>query len=129
MVKSTQFHQYFTWSFYRRRSQTLKKKTVKLSVFFALLGSESIKCACKMLVKLTPSYWQIKMLIKIDFKCNMIGVSVMVDRLFGASLCMFFIQFKVQQIGGIIFLSIFTVQQKELLASYFQTSNNRLSSQ
>jgi len=30
------------------------KNTVKLLVFFALLGSVSIKAACKMLVKSTP---------------------------------------------------------------------------
>jgi len=31
-----------------------EKKTVKLSVFFALLGSARIKAACRMLMKLTP---------------------------------------------------------------------------
>jgi len=33
-----------------------QKKTVKLSSFFALLGSAPIKAACRMLVKLTPNY-------------------------------------------------------------------------
>ncbi len=32
------------------------KKTVKLSIFFTLLGSTSIKAAPKMLVKLTPVF-------------------------------------------------------------------------
>ncbi len=30
------------------------KKTVKLSIFFTLLGFTSLKAACKMLMKLTP---------------------------------------------------------------------------
>jgi len=30
------------------------KKTVKLAIFFALLGSAFVKAACRMLMKLTP---------------------------------------------------------------------------
>ena len=33
-----------------------QKKTVKLSSFFALLGSSRVKAACRTLVKLTPSF-------------------------------------------------------------------------
>ena len=36
------------------------KKTVKLSSFFALLGSSSVKAASKMLVKLTPGVLRLK---------------------------------------------------------------------
>ena len=49
-----QFHQRSTSSFYACRSQKCKK-TIKSSSFFALLGSTSVKSACRMLVKLTPS--------------------------------------------------------------------------
>ncbi len=42
-----------TSSFYWRRSQK-RKKTVKLSVFFALLGSARAKAALRTLIKLTP---------------------------------------------------------------------------
>jgi len=38
-----------------QRSKMRKKNTVKLSVFIALLGSEVVKAACKILGKLTPS--------------------------------------------------------------------------
>jgi hypothetical protein len=48
-----QFHQCSTSSFYASRSQKWKK-TVKLSVFFSLLGSASAKAACRTLMKLTP---------------------------------------------------------------------------
>jgi len=34
----------------------LKKKTVKSSSFIALLGSASVKAACRILVKLTPDF-------------------------------------------------------------------------
>jgi len=40
------FHQHFLCSFYLPRSQKLKN-TVKLSVFFALLGSPHIKASSK----------------------------------------------------------------------------------
>ena len=43
----------FTLSFYPRRSQK-RKKLLDLAVFFALLGSERVKAARKMLVKWTP---------------------------------------------------------------------------
>jgi len=38
---------------FRRADPKSAKKTVKLSSFFVLLGSASIKAACRMLVKLT----------------------------------------------------------------------------
>ncbi len=47
-----QFHQHFMSSFYACISQK-RKKTVKSSVSFALLGSASAKAACKMLVNST----------------------------------------------------------------------------
>ncbi len=37
-----------------RADSKTTKDTVKLSVFFALLGSECVNAACKMLVKSTP---------------------------------------------------------------------------
>ena len=40
-------------SFYARRSGK-RKKQLELTVFFALLGSASVKAARKMLVKFTP---------------------------------------------------------------------------
>jgi len=40
-----QFHQRFMYSFYAHKSQ-LHKNTVKLSVFFAVLGSASVKASC-----------------------------------------------------------------------------------
>ena len=43
----------FTRIFYAHRSLKCKK-LFDLTVFFALLGSASVKAACKMLVKLTP---------------------------------------------------------------------------
>ena len=43
----------FTCSFYACRSRK-HKKLLDLTVFFALLGSSSVKAALKMLVKLTP---------------------------------------------------------------------------
>ena len=46
----------FTRSFYVRRSQK-RKKLLDLTVFFVLLGSERVKAARKMLVKLTPRLW------------------------------------------------------------------------
>jgi len=49
----SQFHQRSTSSIYARRPRK-RKKTVKLSIFFALLGSGGIKAAHKMLVELTP---------------------------------------------------------------------------
>ena len=42
----------FTPSFYARRFQK-RKKLLNLTVFFALLGSEHVKAACKILVKST----------------------------------------------------------------------------
>ena len=48
-----QFHQCSTSSFYARRSQKCKK-LLDLTVFFALLGSASVKAARRMLMKLTP---------------------------------------------------------------------------
>ena len=42
----------FTRSFYARRSRK-RKKQLELTVFFALLGSASVKASSKMLVKLT----------------------------------------------------------------------------
>jgi len=47
-----QFHQRSMSSFYAHRSQK-HKKTVNLSVFFAILGSVCVKAACRMLMKLT----------------------------------------------------------------------------
>jgi len=41
-------------SFYTHADPKSAKKTVKLSVFFALLGSAGVKAACEMLMKLTP---------------------------------------------------------------------------
>jgi len=52
-----QFHQHFKCSFYVHRSQSSKKYSQVVS-FFALLGSEQVKDACKMLVKSTPEYMQ-----------------------------------------------------------------------
>jgi len=46
-----QFHQHSTYSFYVCRSQ--KRKTVKLSIFFTLLGSTSAKAVRRTLMKLT----------------------------------------------------------------------------
>jgi hypothetical protein len=48
-----QFYQRFTTSFYASRSRK-RKNTVKLSVFFALLGSVHEKAARRLLMKLTP---------------------------------------------------------------------------
>jgi len=48
-----QFHQYFSPGFYAHRSPKSAKNTVKLSVFFALLGSLHVKALHKMLVKST----------------------------------------------------------------------------
>ena len=45
----------FTCRFYARRSRKLKK-LLELTVLIALLGSESVKAARKMLVKLTPCF-------------------------------------------------------------------------
>jgi len=45
-----QFHQHFTRAIFVHRSQK-RKKTDSLTVFFALMGSASVKAACKMLVK------------------------------------------------------------------------------
>jgi len=50
--RGVDFTNMFTQSFYAQRSQK-RKKTVKSSVSFALLGSPCIKAALKMLVKLT----------------------------------------------------------------------------
>jgi len=47
----TQFHQQAA---YTPTDPESAKKTVKLSIFFALLGSEQAKAARKMLIKLTP---------------------------------------------------------------------------
>ena len=49
-----QFHQHTTSSFYAGRSRK-RKKTVKLSSFFPLLGSAGVKAACRTLVKLIPA--------------------------------------------------------------------------
>jgi len=52
-VKTTGlFHQHSTSSFFARRSR--KHKTVKFSVFFALLESARAKAALRTLMKLTP---------------------------------------------------------------------------
>jgi len=48
-----QFHLRSKCSFYAHRSRK-QKKTAKLSVFFALLGSSSVKAACRTLMKFTP---------------------------------------------------------------------------
>jgi len=53
------FPQQFTHSFYLQRSQK-RKNTVKLSVFFVLLGSQRIKATSKMLVKSTPGCNKVK---------------------------------------------------------------------
>ncbi len=50
----SQFHQRSTSSFYIHRSWKCKK-TVKLSVFFALWGLGCPKAACRTLMTLTPS--------------------------------------------------------------------------
>jgi len=47
------FHQHSTSGFFEHRSQK-RKKTVKLSVFFALLGSAHTKAAHRKLIKMTP---------------------------------------------------------------------------
>jgi len=47
-----QFHQHFTSSFYSWRFQN-RRKTYSLTVFFDLLGSTSVRAACKMFMKLT----------------------------------------------------------------------------
>ncbi len=39
---------------FMRADHKIVKKTVKLSIFFKLLGSTSVKASCKTLVKLTP---------------------------------------------------------------------------
>jgi hypothetical protein len=49
------FHQHFTRSFYESKSQKRKKKTDSKTESLALLGSESVKAARKMLVKSTPA--------------------------------------------------------------------------
>jgi hypothetical protein len=41
----------------RTQIPKVQKNTVKLSVFFALLGSACVKAAHKMLVKSTPGLW------------------------------------------------------------------------
>jgi len=46
----SKFQQHFTQSFYTRRSA--QKNTVKLSVFFELMGFARVKAASKMLMKL-----------------------------------------------------------------------------
>jgi len=48
-----QFHQIFMSIFYMFRYRKCKNR-VKLSVFFALLGSVLVKAASNMLIKLTP---------------------------------------------------------------------------
>ncbi len=50
----SRFHQRFMSGFYTRRSQKRKNNTFKLSVFFALLGSEHLKAVGKTMIKLTP---------------------------------------------------------------------------
>jgi len=47
-----QFYKHSTSSFYKHRSLK-RKKTVKMSIFFALLGSALLKSASRMLMKLT----------------------------------------------------------------------------
>jgi hypothetical protein len=57
-----QFHQHSTSSFCGRRSKK-QTKTVKISVFFALLGSACTQAVCRMLMKLTSvvlSYSELK---------------------------------------------------------------------
>ena len=49
--RGVNFINLFTHSFYAPRSRK-RKKPLDLTDFFALLGSESVKAACKMLVKL-----------------------------------------------------------------------------
>ena len=50
-----QFHQHSTSSFYARRSQN-PIKLLNFTVFFALLGSASVKAARRTLVKLNPGF-------------------------------------------------------------------------
>ena len=57
-----QFHQHSTSSFYARRSRKCKK-LLDLTVFFALLGSSSVKAACRMLMKLTPGFYLTNILL------------------------------------------------------------------
>jgi len=68
-----QFHQHSTSSFYVRRSQK-RKKTVKLSAFFALLESALTKAACKMLMKLTTGVNIIIILgtafVRVELECS-----------------------------------------------------------
>ena len=51
-----QFHQHSTSSFYARSDPKSAKKTVKLSSFFALLGSARIKAASKHVGEIDP-WW------------------------------------------------------------------------
>ena len=51
-----QFHQHSTYSFYARRSRMLKKRQSSQHCHFTLLGSGSVKVACRMLTKLTPGH-------------------------------------------------------------------------
>jgi hypothetical protein len=51
-----QFYQHSTSSFYEHRYLKCKK-TVKMSIFFALLGSALLKSASRMLMKLTLGQW------------------------------------------------------------------------
>ena len=57
IVNWGQFYQHSTCSFYARRSQK-RKKDCQVKQFFVLLGSSSVKAACRMLVKLTPDLFE-----------------------------------------------------------------------
>jgi len=65
-VNDGQFHHPSKSSFYARRSQKRKKKTVKLSVFFALMGSARTKASHGTLIKLAVVSGSKKFLIKLS---------------------------------------------------------------
>ncbi len=71
-VTMCRFCHHFTSRFYVPRSQK-HKNTVKLSVFFALLGSALVKAALKMLMKLTPS---VKFWTKLSLKQNHLATAM-----------------------------------------------------
>jgi len=54
MISGVNFINAFTKSFYERANPKSAKKTVKLTVFFALLGLSHSKAAHRTLMKLTP---------------------------------------------------------------------------
>ena len=65
-----QFHQHFTRSFYTHRSQK-RKKNSQLKQLVALLGSASVKAACKHFDEIDPSFQLAarKTMVKLTLGC------------------------------------------------------------